>query len=185
MRHLSFLLLGAVLGCGGGGGADSGPTPVDAPASADAPTSADAPPATDAPASIDAPSTVDAAGAAVVLSDVNVYANCKPLVPPDPILAFWTASVSGAGGSAATLVSARLVITGSRTVTQNLTVDMPVIPLSGGSGSAMQRKVAADTNPGLVCGELCGGATFTLDLEYDVLGARLPAHAEGPFSCAL
>jgi hypothetical protein len=131
----------------------------------------------------DAGTRVDASATEIVLSEVAVYANCQPVVPPDPILAFWNVTITGAPGSAATLTEAKLTITGSSTVIQTLTVDEPVIALSGGAGSGMQRKTGADTNPGAACGELCGGASFTLELTYDVGGATIAVTETGSFGC--
>lgn len=126
---------------------------------------------------------MDASGATIVLSEVGVYSNCQPIVAPDPILAFWTVTITGAPGSAATLTQAKLTITGSSTVIQTLTIDEPIIALSGGAGSGMQRKVSADSNPSDACGELCGGATFVLELTYEVGGASIDVTESGSFGC--
>jgi hypothetical protein len=127
--------------------------------------------------------SVDASATEIVLSDVGVYSNCMPIVAPDPIIAFWNVTITGAPGSAATLTSAKLTITGSSTVIQTLVVDEPVIALSGGAGSGMQRKTGADSNPSAGCGELCGGATYVLELTYEVGGASIDVTETGSFGC--
>lgn len=194
MKNLAWIGLVVLIGCGDD---DGGPTDASMPADAPMVDSGMDATTTDAggddaggedDASVadggetDAP-PFDASGATATLSDVGVYANCMPIVAPDPIIAFWNVAISGAAGPTATLVSARLTITGASTVTQNLTVDMPVVALTAGSGSAMQRKVASDTNPSEACGELCSGATFVLELEYDTLGGRITARHEDMFGC--
>lgn len=127
----------------------------------------------------------DATTAAVVtITDFVSYGNCFP-VPPDPIMASWHVTVTGASGSTATLTSARLTITGSATVVQMLTVDMPVVALAGGAGSADQRKVMADMNPPDACGELCGGSTARIDLVFLIDGVTVMATASVPYECAV
>jgi hypothetical protein len=123
-------------------------------------------------------------GGTVVLSEFVAYANCMPIVAPDPIITWWTASISDGVGPTARLTSAELTITGAHTLTQELTVDAPVITLSGGTGSAMQRKVLGMPNPATSpCGELCGGATATIEVVFDIGGTPVTASATGSFSC--
>ncbi|HEY8430508.1 MAG TPA: hypothetical protein VIL20_19140 [Sandaracinaceae bacterium] len=135
-------------------------------------------------AGTDAAMPVDAGPPRIELTDLEVYANCAPIVPLDPIIVRWTVTITGAPASSATLTSAHLEITnGTDTVAQNLTVDMPTIPLSGGAGSGMQRKVGADANAPLVCALLCAGANFTLRLDYDVGGTTINVMESGAFAC--
>jgi hypothetical protein len=131
-----------------------------------------------------APCIVPCSGdATIALGDASVYGSCMPVTPPDPIMASWTIAISGATGSTATLRDARLRIVGSHTVMQTLTVDPMTIALTGGSGTAMQSKTGADTDPSMPCGELCGGATYTLELTYEVDGAEVRATESGFYSC--
>lgn len=182
------------LGCGGvttgvdagherDAGRDAGSPAADAGRDAG---STDPDAGTDAGASdagTDAAMTVDASATRITLSDVGVYANCMPIVAPDPIIAFWNVTVTGAPASSATLTRAELRITGASTVTQLLTVDSPTVALAGGTGTAMQRKTGADANPGSACGELCSGATFTLTLTFDVGGTSIEVVEGGSFGC--
>jgi hypothetical protein len=105
-----------------------------------------------------------------------------PVVPTDPVLAFWTADVR-AVASEARLTAATLTIrVGGRTETQDLTVDRPVITLAGGSGSADQRKVSG--NPAIAGCSLCAmPGTATLALTFDVDGASIPVETETSFGC--
>lgn len=196
-RGLSTIVCAlALVACGGGEAGetdagldaraaetDSGGGDVDASSAGDAGMVADAASPIDATSASDAPSS----SATITLSDVAVYSNCMPIVAPDPILAFWSASVTGAGAaSGAVLSDATLTIRvpGGSTVVQRLTVDMPVIALTAGAGSAMQRKTAADANPSEACGALCGaGVTYELELIYDVGGALVTVTDTGDFSC--
>lgn len=187
---LSFALLTAVAGCGSSPVAtiDAG---TDATAgdtgTADAAMIADT--GTDTGGSLDdagadAASTDDAASAATVtISGLTLFGNCMPIVAPDPIRASWTATVAGATGATATLTSATLVITGTTTIVQNLTVDVPVIALTGGAGSSMQTKVLADMNPSMACGGTCGSPAH-LDLTFMIDGAPVMATADATYECA-
>jgi hypothetical protein len=172
-----------------GGATDAGPETdagdtTDAGPETDAGDATDAGPETDAGSSMDAGPSLDASTDAVItLSDVTVYANCMPSVPPDPINAFWTANVTGATGSAATLASATLSVTGPPSFTQTLTVDVPTISLSGGSGSQEQRKTGADRDPPGTCGMLCD-SNYTLELTYMVDGASVVVSESGTLTCA-
>lgn len=196
-----------ILGCGSSGAPlDSGPVGSDAgggDSGADAAVIADAGPETDAGPGADAGdrdagsladggesdggSIADASTATVVITDFYAYANCMPIVPPDPIRASWTATVSGATGAAATVTSATLTImpgAGAATV-QDITVSPPAIALVGGTGSADQIKTAASTSPVMACSRLCGsGVTARLDISFSIDGTTVSATATGAFSCA-
>lgn len=130
------------------------------------------------------PSRDATTSATVTITAFGSYGNCFP-VPPDPIMASWHVTIAGATGSTAMLTSARLTITGSSTVVQMLTVDMPTIALTGGAGSGDQRKVAADVNPSDACGELCGGSTARIDLVFVIDGVPVTASATVPYECAV
>lgn len=125
--------------------------------------------------------------ATITLSTVNVYGNCMPSVPSDPIIAFWTVEVSGAAGDTATLVSAELTVTGGgTTVNQTLTVDEPTVSLAGGSGSQDQRKTDAEGSGSAGCSDdLCatGAASFSLELTYEVDGAMVDVTETGAYGC--
>jgi len=120
----------------------------------------------------------------VTVRDVAVYANCMPVVSPDPILAFWTTEVSGASVGTATLTDAKLELTGAGTLSQSLTVDTPTITLVGGSGTQMQRKTGADVTPTMACRTFCRGRVmFSLELTFDVGGVSIPVVQTGSFGC--
>jgi hypothetical protein len=124
--------------------------------------------------------------ARVTLTEFVAFANCKPVVPPDPIITSWTATVSGAAGATATLTNAELTITGGETFTQTVTVDNPVIALTGGAGSAMQRKVSGTPAPTDACERLCAvGSSSELEATFSVDGANVLVTATGTFECAL
>lgn len=195
LRSAGSALLFSLAACSGGTTADSG---VDRDAGIDAATS-DA--GQDAGATVDGGHAMDGGSDLGATADAGVgdaavgsgtltvtgftaYGDCMPIVSADPIHSFWFASIAGAAGSTATLVDAKLTITGSRTVTQHLTLDVPDIALTAGAGTADQHKTGADANPGDVCGELCSGATAALDLIFDTADGRLTAHVEAPYSCA-
>ena len=138
-------------------------------------------PSTDSPT--DTPRADVMSSAAITIRDLGIYANCMPSVPPDPIIAFWTTDVRGATSATASLTSAVLTIVGSGTVTQTLTVDVPAVVLSAGSGTQDQRKTGADMNPTAACGELCSGATATLVLRFAVDGTEIEVRDTTPFGC--
>ncbi len=193
--HILFLV-GSVsaLGCGGSntGVATDAATVSDSGTSSDGAASADA-------ASGDGGATGDAGsrdGGAVSgdtgpvessphveISDLYVYANCMPIVASDPIHAGWTATVTDAVGSVASIADATLTITGASTVNQTLNVEHSVIELSGGTGSAEQRKVTGLGSPGGACGDLCSDAEARVYLTFSVDGQLVTATAAAPFSC--
>ena len=158
-------------GPGDAGGDDGGPADAG---------SADAGPLDGGPA-------IDASATSITVSDAAVYSNCMPSVPPDPILAFWTVHVSGAPGgvTSVTLTDAKLTITpgSGAPVNQTLTIDFPTVALTGGAGTQDQRKTGADVVPTGACGSLCGGATFSLELTYDVAGTPFVVTETGTFGC--
>ena len=47
----------------------------------------------------------------------------------------------------------------------------------------MQRKTGADAPPSMPCGELCGGATYTLDLVYEIDGGMVRITESGMYGC--
>jgi hypothetical protein len=124
--------------------------------------------------------------ATVTISDFVAFANCKPIVPPDPIITSWTVDIAGAMGPTAMLTNAELTVSAGSDFTQTLTVDMPVVVLTAGAGSAMQRKVAGAPAPTMACSTLCtAGATSSLEAVFSVDGANVIATATGSFECAL
>jgi len=98
--------------------------PADAPIDAPSDTRPDAPAidaALDVPldvpvdAPVDAPVDVprdavpmDGGSTRFTITSFSAYANCMPIVPPDPVNASWTLSVSGSTGTTATVVMATL-----------------------------------------------------------------------------
>jgi hypothetical protein len=96
--------------------------------------------------------------------------------------ASWTASISGASGTTATLLEAQLTV---GTLTQTLTLDHPDIALSGGAGSQAQTKVSGSPNPPAGCTGLCSSTgVASLDLAFTTADGVLTAHAEAAFTCA-
>jgi hypothetical protein len=136
---------------------------------------------------LDAGPTIDASATSISLTGAAVYSNCMPSVPPDPILAFWTVHVSGAPGglTSVTLTDAKLTITpaSGAPVNQTLTIDFPAVALTGGAGTQDQRKTGADVLPSGACSALCSGATFSLELTYDVAGTPFVVTETGAFGC--
>lgn len=118
--------------------------------------------------------------ATVTLGEVAVYGDCMPIVPADPVVAFWTATVAGASGATATLTDAELFIA---TETQTLTVDEPIVSLSGGAGSQEQRKTSGDPAIAGACASLCTDASYTLELTYAIDGASVVVSDTGAFDC--
>jgi hypothetical protein len=167
-------------------------TTDDAPSTTDASSTADAPSALDAPATTDAPMDAPRADAPtpirVTIVDPYVYGNCFP-VPPDPVIAGWDVSISGASGSTATLTSAVLTVMGPATFTQTLAIDSPVVTLSGGAGTGSMRKTGG--NPASVpgCGSFCSGsgapAIWKIDMVFRIDGADIAVTVMGDYSCVV
>jgi hypothetical protein len=139
--------------------------------------------ALDSPSVLDAPIVAsDAPGVSVAVSSFMAYGNCKPLVPPDSILASWTVDISGASASTARFVSGTLTFTTGLVV--DVEVETPDITLTGGAASAAQRR-APGTAAVDGCGTLCGSSPgVTLDAVYEIGGATFLVRAVGNYSCA-
>lgn len=154
-------------------------SPIDAPL-LDAPGDVSVP---DSPLVLDAPIVAsDAPGVSVTVSSFMAYGNCKPLVPPDSIIASWTVDISGASAATARFVSGTLTFTTGLVV--DVEVETPDITLTGGAASATQRRA-----PGTAaidgCGTLCGSSPgVTLDAVYEISGATFLVRAVGNYSCA-
>ena len=166
----------------GGGGSDAGGGDLDGGAPDGGATEGGAPDggATDGGATDAGPS------ASVTVRDVAVYSNCQPVIGDprtDPVLAFWTVDVRGASASSATLLDAKLTITGTGGGTQSLTVDVPTFALTGGAGTQEQRKAGADTTFEEACRALCTDATFSLELTFDVGGPPVVVVETDAFGC--
>lgn len=172
------------------------PSVIDAPSTTDTLASLDTQPVTDSSSATDAPvSTTDAPIVAsdapgslrVTISDPYVYGNCFP-VPPDPVIAGWDVTITGASGSTATLTSAELTVTaGPTTFTQTLMVDVTTVPLTGGSGMVSMRKTSGmpSSVPGCsACGS-GGGATYTLELVFLIDGVSVPKTTTGSYDCVV
>lgn len=137
----------------------------------------------DSPLVLDAPIVAsDAPGVSVAVSSFMAYGNCKPLVPPDSIIASWTVDISGASATTARFVSGTLTFTTGLVV--DVEVETPDITLTGGAASATQRRA-----PGTAaidgCGTLCGSSPgVTLDAVYEIGAATFLVRAAGNYSCA-
>jgi hypothetical protein len=121
----------------------------------------------------------------VVLRTVYAYADCMPAVSEDPILVAWTVAITGASGSTALLTQATITVSSkTSSIVQDFTAANPTISLTGGAGSADQRKPVAVVSPNSACSSMCGGATYQLDLVYEVDGQSIAVSQSGSFTCA-
>lgn len=178
---------------------DAGAAPADAgdPLDAgglDAGTGADAGAGFDAGASLDAAVATDAGpprdattSAVVTITDFFAWSNCMPIVAPDPVIATWMLHVTGATGTTATVVDAKLTIAApSTTLMQTITLDTPAVTLTGGAGAASQRKASGTPGPTGACSSLCAaGTTSHLELTVEVDGVRIVITADDGYSCPL
>ncbi len=122
--------------------------------------------------------------ARVVLRSVYAYGNCMPVISEDPILVMWTVDITGARGDTAQLTKATITVSSGTSIVQDFTVANPSIALVGGAGSADQRKPVAVVSPNSACSQMCGGATYRLDLVYAIDGQIIAVSQSGNFSCA-
>ena len=188
---LALLLSLTSLGCECGPPIEPGPdAPLDAPVTADAPGPMDAPvesdaspdaPSSDTPSS-DTASTDAPSGVTVAIADFSIFGNCMPIVPPDPIIATWTITVSGATGATARFVTGTLTFSGG--ASQTITVEDDTIDLVAGAGTGDQRRAGGTPAiPG--CGTICSaGEDAALQVTYEVDGATYQVDASGAYSCA-
>jgi hypothetical protein len=180
MRSACLAFVALLLpGCPGSTAVDAG---ADVPAATDTP-AMDVPGTTDAPMGVDAPRAdapaADAAGVTVSIADFNIFGNCMPIVPPDPIVATWTVVVAGASGTSGSFESGTLTFSGGEVVP--VTVDVPSFTLTAGGAMQAQRR-----EPGVIKVDGCSlcGMGVRLDATYRVDGASFPVVANGNFSCA-
>jgi hypothetical protein len=120
----------------------------------------------------------------VALRNVYAYGNCMPMIQPDPIIAIWTVDITGARREAAQLTKATIAVSKGTSIVQDFTVDNPIIPLVGGAGNADQRKPLASVSPNQACSTMCSGATYQLDLVFEIDGQSISVSKPGDFSCA-
>jgi hypothetical protein len=120
----------------------------------------------------------------VALRDVSTYGNCMPLIAADPIITLWTVDISGARGASAQLTSATITVSKGTSIVQSFTVANPTIPLVDGAGSASQRKPHETVLPNQACSSMCNGATYQLDLVFEVDGQSIALSKSGAFLCA-
>jgi hypothetical protein len=106
------------------------------------------------------------------------------MISSDPILVTWTVDVTGARGNTARLTKATTTVSSSTSIVQDFTVDNPTVSLVAGAGSADQRKPVAVVSPNSACSDMCGGATYRLDLVYEVDGQIISVGKSGSFICA-
>jgi hypothetical protein len=118
--------------------------------------------------------------ARVVLTDLVAYSNCMPVIggPRDPIIVVWTATISGGTGPTATVTAATFAVDGA---SQDLTVDMPVIPLIGGAGSSEQRRVSGTPALAGACTDLCSASTADLQVVFDIGGESVGGTVSAPY----
>jgi hypothetical protein len=140
-------------------------------------------------AAVDVEAAIDASDVAsdlqVVLRTSFAWANCMPMISEDPILVIWTVDITGARGDTAQLTKATIVVSSdSASIAQEFTVANPTLPLAGGTGSADQRKPIAVVSPNSACSSMCGGATYQLDLVYEIDGRSIAVNESGDFMCA-
>ena len=120
----------------------------------------------------------------VVIREGFAWADCMPSVSPDPIHVIWTVDIAGARGDTARLDNATITVSDEASIVQEFTVENPIIPLVDGAGSAEQRKPIGGVTPNQACTQMCGGATFQLDLVFEIDGESIPVSESGAFSCA-
>jgi hypothetical protein len=120
----------------------------------------------------------------VALRKVYAYGNCMPSIAADPIIVLWTTDISGATGNTAQVTKATITVSKGTSIVQDFTLENPTIPLVGGAGSADQRKSLASVSPNQACSSMCSGATYQLDLAFEIDGQTVSVSASGSFSCA-
>jgi len=122
--------------------------------------------------------------AQVTLRKVSAYGNCMPSIAADPIIVLWTVDITGATGASAQITKATITVSKGTSIVQDFTVEQPTVSLVNGAGSADQRKSLASVSPNQACSSMCSGATYQLDLVFDINGQYIPASQTGAFSCA-
>jgi hypothetical protein len=131
------------------------------------------------------PNTVDGGRPAqVTLRNVSAYGNCMPSVAADPIIVLWTVDITGAAGASAQVTNATITVSKGTSIVQDFTVEKPTVALVNGAGSADQRKSLDSVSPNQVCSSMCSGATYQLNLVFDINGQSISASQAGAFSCA-
>jgi hypothetical protein len=131
------------------------------------------------------PNTIDGGRPAqVALRNVSAYGNCMPSIAADPIIVLWTVDITGAAGASAQVSKATITVSKGTSIVQDFTVEQPTVSLVNGAGSADQRKSLASVSPNQACSSMCSGATYQLELVFDINGQRIPASKTGTFSCA-
>lgn len=182
-------------------GAPDVPSPEDATLDASADSSADA--GSDASGSDSAPDSrpdvfadagADASDASsdsftvsprVTINEFSAFANCMPIVAPDPIRANWRLNVTSGVGAAATVVSATLTLRSTTTaLTQTLVVTPTSVALVGGGGTTAMSKTTGTPMPTNACRELCN-AEATLVLDVDAGRGVQRVTATDTLTCAL
>jgi hypothetical protein len=196
IASVSFLLLG----CGDDDGhthdEDSG-TGTDAATAMDTGTETDSATATDTGTETDSATATDTgpepdSGPAAVdiqIEDFNAFANCKPIVGPDPIRAFWNTVVTNSTGSAVMLTVEDAILhidSAARDEDEHFDVDPSSINATPGESTTMQSKTGSDMPAPMGC-MLCAGGMATLEITFMVPGTGLVTvnSAASPFTCAL
>ena len=122
--------------------------------------------------------------AQVTLRKVYAYGNCMPSIAADPIIVLWTVDITEATGASAQITKATISVSKGTSIVQDFAVEQPTVSLVNGAGSADQRKSLASVSPNQACSSMCSGATYQLDLVFDIDGQHIPASQTGAFSCA-
>jgi hypothetical protein len=120
----------------------------------------------------------------VALRKVYAYGNCMPSIAADPIIVLWSTDVTGATGNTARVTKATITVSKGTSIVQDFTLDNPTISLVGGAGSADQRKSLASISPNQACSSMCSGATYKLDLVFEIDGQTVAVSESGSFACA-
>jgi hypothetical protein len=129
-------------------------------------------------------------GPQVVLRKSYAWADCMPRTggaTVDPVMVTWTVDIAGARGDTARVSKGTLTVVGAVTIVQSISVDKPSITLSGGAGTADQRKPLPGTSPNDACMQICGGASknsYRLELVFDVDGQSIAVESSGSFNCS-
>jgi hypothetical protein len=120
----------------------------------------------------------------VTLLNVYPYANCMPAISEDPIIVLWKVDITGARGNAAKFTKATITVSqGTASIVQDFTAESPVIALVDGAGSADQRKSLTSVSPNVACSLMCSGASYQLDLVYEIDGQSISVSKSGAFLC--
>jgi hypothetical protein len=120
------------------------------------------------------------------LVDVTFYMNCKPIVPPDPLVASGWIDLDNGGGdvAAVTVTSARLLSGGVEAASFELTPS-DLGPVDAGAYESVPwDKTMNSLMPAMGCDTLDCGAEYSFEVVLDVDGAAAIATEDIVVECA-